>query len=315
MPQQLLRICPICSNTEGEILHSIVISGASSLIGSALALTALTRGFKVICFAQKNSARLKYIPNEAKAFFTNLDEYKHLEINETCDLFFHLAWQKTDLAKRDDIYSQMQNIQYTLDAVHLAKRLGCKKFVGIGSQAEYGLVSEPLTASTPANPQSGYGIAKLAAGQLSRLLASQLGMQHNWVRILSVYGFDGNENSIINYCIKKLQAGEPPELTPCEQVWDFLHSIDSANALLDIGEKGIDGKTYVLGSGEKRKLKDYISAIKNIVNPNIALQFGKKEYYPHQPMYLCADISELANDTGWKPKISFEDGIKMMLKN
>jgi nucleoside-diphosphate-sugar epimerase len=65
-----------------------------------------------------------------------------------------------------------------------------------------------------------------------------------------------------------------------------------------------------LGSGEGRKLSEYLESIKNIIAPNIALQFGKKEYYPHQPMYLCADISELTADTGWKPEVSFEEGVK-----
>jgi len=295
-------------------MPSIAISGASSLIGSALVQAVLARGFKVVCFAQKNSARLKYIPSEAKILFADLSEYEHLETDEICDIFFHLAWEKTGVKTRDDCFVHSKNIQYTLEAVKLANRMGCKVFVGAGSQAEYGLATEPLTANTPVNPQSGYGIAKLAAGQLSRLLSRQLGMRHNWVRILSVYGLGGDENSIINYCIKKMRAGEPPELTPCEQIWDFLHSTDSANALLDIGEKGINGKVYVLGSGEKRKLKDYILAIRDIINPGMVLQFGKKDYYPHQPMFLSADISELTKDTGWKPQVSFEDGVNELVK-
>ena len=47
----------------------------------------------------------------------------------------------------------------------------------------------------------------------------------------------------------------------------------------------------------------------------MSLGFGKKEYYPHQPMYLVADISELTADTGWKPQVSFVDGIKAILAN
>jgi nucleoside-diphosphate-sugar epimerase len=77
---------------------------------------------------------------------------------------------------------------------------------------------------------------------------------------------------------------------------------------------GVDGKTYPLGSGMPRKLSSYLEALRNIVNPGCVLQFGKKNYYPHQPMYLCADISELTNDTGWKPKISFEEGIKKIIE-
>jgi len=57
-------------------------------------------------------------------------------------------------------------------------------------------------------------------------------------------------------------------------------------------------------------LSEYLEVIRELIAPNTVLQFGKKEYYPHQPMYLCADISELTNDTGWKPEVSFEDGIR-----
>jgi len=191
--------------------------------------------------------------------------------------------------------------------------LGCKKFIGAGSQAEYGIVTEPLKPDTPVNPLSGYGIAKYAAGKLSGLLCTQLGLQFNWVRILSVYGPHDGAHTLIMYAINELRAGRSPEFTKCEQIWDYLYNDDSARAFLAIGEKGVDGKTYPLGSGNKKILSEYLEIIKNIIAPNITLQFGKKEYYPHQPMYLCADISELSNDTGWKPEVSFEEGIKLII--
>ena len=50
--------------------------------------------------------------------------------------------------------------------------------------------------------------------------------------------------------------------------------------------------------------------IKSIINPNIELEFGVKEYYPHQPMYLVADVSELTQDTGWTPNVLFCDGVE-----
>ena len=51
---------------------------------------------------------------------------------------------------------QLQNIQYTLDAVRLAKRLGCKVFVGAGSQAEYGRYEGKLDAKVPVFPEKGF---------------------------------------------------------------------------------------------------------------------------------------------------------------
>ena len=293
-------------------MNAIVITGATGMIGSALIRCAVKEGIEVLCIVRENSGRINNLPQSdlLKIEYCNIDKYCNLTINGYYDVFYHLAWEKTSGASRDDVDTQVANIQYTLDAVCLAKRLGCKKFIGAGSQAEYGIVTEPLKSDTPVNPLSGYGIAKYAAGKLSRLLCSQLGLQFNWVRILSVYGLQDGAHTLIMYTINELRAGHSPEFTKCGQIWDYLYCDDAARAFLAIGENGVDGKIYPLGSGNKKKLSEYIEIIRDIVYPDTVLQFGKKEYYPHQPMYLCADISELTNDTGWKPEVSFEEGIR-----
>lgn len=104
------------------------------------------------------------------------------------DAFFHLAWAHTIGAGRNDMPAQIENIRYTIDAVRTAAAMGCRVFVGTGSQAEYGRVDGVLRADTPTNPENGYGMAKLCAGQMSRTEAAALGMDHVWARILSVYG-------------------------------------------------------------------------------------------------------------------------------
>ena len=285
------------------------------MIGAALARCAVKEGVEVLCIVRKDSGRLGNIPKSdwVKVEYCDINEYCSLNLSGSYDVFYHLAWEKTFGASRDDVDIQVNNIQYTLDAVRLAKRLGCKKFIGAGSQAEYGIVTKPLKPDTPVNPESGYGIAKYAAGKLSRLLCSQLDLQFNWARILSVFDPLDGANTLIMYTINEFQAGRSPELTKCEQVWDYLYCDDAARAFLAIGKNGADGKNYPLGSGNKKKLSEYIEAIRDIIAPGVALQFGKKEYYPHQPMYLCADISELTGDTGWKPEVSFEEGIKQII--
>ena len=42
-----------------------------------------------------------------------------------------------------------------------------------------------------------------------------------------------------------------------------------------------------------------------IINPSVKIKYGIKDYYPHQPMYLVADIKEITSDTGWKPVWDF----------
>ncbi len=119
---------------------------------------------------------------------------------------------------------QNQNVAYALDAVRAARRFGCSVFVGTGSQAEYGCVEGVLRPDTPAFPENGYGMGKLCAGLMTRELAGQLGLRHIWVRVLSVYGPCDGENSMIMSAIRKLLAGETPEFTKGEQMWDYLYS-------------------------------------------------------------------------------------------
>jgi nucleoside-diphosphate-sugar epimerase len=293
-------------------ISKIIITGATGMIGAALARCAVNEGVEALCIVRKNSGKLNNLPQSdlVKIEYCDIDQYGNLFLDTHYDIFYHLAWEKTSGASRDDVDIQTANIQYTLEAVRLAKRLGCKKFIGAGSQAEYGIVTEPLRPETPVNPQSGYGIAKYTAGKLSQLLCAQLGLEFNWVRILSVFGPLDGAHTLIMYAIHELQAGQSPGFTKCEQIWDYLYCDDAAMAFLAIGENGINGKTYPLGSGTKQKLSEYLELIRDIIAPGVVLQLGKKEYYPHQPMYLCADISELTHDTGWKPEVSFEDGIK-----
>lgn len=298
-------------------MNKIVVTGATGCVGSAIVRRALAQGMEVTCIVHEGSKRLSNLPQDEKVKIVecNLSDYASLQLGEGYDTFIHMAWEKTFGASRDDAEVQMRNIQYTLDACHLAKRCGCQVFVGAGSQAEYGVQSVDLTPDLPVNPESGYGIAKYAAGKLSAMLCKSLGIRQNWVRILSVYGPNDGENTLISYIIRELKAGRSPELTKCEQIWDYLYADDAADAILAIAERGGNCKTYPLGSGEGRKLSEYIGIIRKIINPEIALKYGAKEYYLHQPMYLVANIDELIRDTGWHPNFSFVEGLKKIINN
>jgi nucleoside-diphosphate-sugar epimerase len=296
-------------------MTKIVVTGATSMLGSALIKCAMEQDIEILALVRKDSYRLENLPKSRliKLQYADLSDYIDLDISGKYDIFYHLAWDKTFGASRDDTDIQAKNIEYTLNAVQLAKRLGCSVFVGAGSQAEYGPVALPLKSDTPVNPQSGYGIAKYAAGRLSYLLCSQLGIRHNWVRIVSTYGPLDASHTLISYVINELISGRSPELTKCEQVWDYLYCDDAARAFWAIGIRGINGKIYPLGSGKPRKLSEYLESLRDIINPHGVLLFGAKHYYPYQPMYLCADISDITTDTGWEPEVSFEEGIRRLI--
>lgn len=293
-----------------------IITGATGAIGTALVNEFVKNGVETLVFVREGG-RNRSIPLSplVTKITCPLDKLKTIrnETGKTYDVFYHFAWANTFGEGRNDADAQVKNIEYALNAVETAKRFGCHTFIGAGSQAEYGRVEGALTADTPAFPENGYGIAKLAAGQMSRLRAEQLGLKHIWVRVLSVYGPNDGAQTMVTSMIAKLRNGEKAQFTKGEQLWDYLYSGDAAEAFRLIGEKGIGGKTYVLGSGNARPLREYIQIIGKSLNAENLLDFGSIPYSPKQVMHLCADISELTNDTGWKPRFGFEDGVSELL--
>lgn len=293
-----------------------IITGSTGAIGTALINELINNNIEVLVFTREDSKRNNNIPRDSLVTieYCSLNELskKNNDSGLEYDVFFHLAWEGASGPKRHDPETQRKNIEYAIDAVECANRFGCTKFIGVGSQAEYGRVETTLKPDTPCNPENEYGKAKLEAGFKTRERAHELGMQHNWIRVLSIYGKNDGENSLISYLVNRLRNNESPEVTMCEQTWDYLFSEDAASAIRMIAEKGIDGKTYVLGSGQPKKLKEYVEILKEHISPNTEVKYGAKPYPDKQVMYLVADISDITNDTGWTPTTSFEDGVNKM---
>lgn len=295
-------------------MERIMITGPTGAIGIALIQYCIEQHTEVLAICRRNSERIYRIPRHplVRVLEYNLDELKGLERADLpeCQVFYHLGWGATIGENRNNTALQLKNIEYTLDAVALAERMGCQVFVGAGSQAEYGRFEGALNASVPAFPENGYGIAKLCAGQLSRLECGKRGICHIWARILSVYGPYDSDKTMITTVIRTLLSGEVPALTKGEQKWDYLYAADAARALYLLGEKGKDGQTYCIGSGQARPLAEYIRILRDVAAPGAALGFGQTPYGEKQVMHLRADITDLKNDTGFEPEIPFEEGIR-----
>ena len=289
----------------------IAITGATSMLGVATIKQCIQRNISILAFVRKNSTNITRLPDSVlvKVVECDLSEMSDFDISGlSADVFIHFGWAFTDKAGRNDVSKQLENVQFTIDAVHLAKKLGCHKFVGAGSQAEYGTPNVVLKADTPVNPLVPYGVAKYAAGRLSAMECRKEGLEYNWVRILSIYGPHDNEGTLLKQLIYNAKNNIPMGLSGCEQIWDYLHEDDAGAAFVAVAEKGVNGKIYPLGSGVGRPLKEFVQAVLSVVNPNYKPEYGKFPYSSTQPMYLKADVSEL-NKIGWKPKVIFFNGI------
>lgn len=296
----------------------IVITGPTGAIGCALLEACKQQHMEVLAVCRKDSRRRQKLPKAPfiKVLELDLNEYAQAAewMSADYDIFYHLAWEGAGGAYRNDTSIQAKNVEYALDAVRLAKALGCHTFVGAGSQAEYGRKEGCLSEDTPTHPENAYGMAKLAAGGMTRILCEQLKIRHIWTRILSVYGPHDGEGSMIMTAVSEMLKKKQTHFTEGLQQWDYLYSADAAKALLQLGQKGKHGRVYPLGSGNARSLKEYIEIIKNEIDPRQQPGYGDIPYADGQVMYLCADISALVQDTGMRPETSFEEGIKKTIE-
>lgn len=294
-------------------MKRVLVTGATSMLGLALINECVQKQTKVVAVIRENSSKRGLIPDHSliEVVESDLENMKVLTLNngEGLDAFYHFAWVSTDNKSRNFVEDQNRNIQYTLDAVKLAAKLGSKKFIGAGSQAEYGRVDGRIPPDMKVFPDSAYGIAKYSAGRLSAILSEQLGMDFIWTRIFSTYGINDMPSTMIMYTIESLLNKRKPLLTKCEQVWDYLNCRDAARAFYLVGQKGKDQTIYNVGSGQAHPLTHFVYKIRDAVDANLELGIGEKEYAPQQVMNLCADISNLVKDTGFQPEVSFDEGI------
>lgn len=309
---------------EERMIKNAIVTGPTGAVGTALVCGMAADGVNVYAIVRPGSQRTGELKKryretvekniscgELHIIECALSDYRELPkmVPARIDIFYHLAWADTIGDGRNDTDAQWKNIGYALDAAGAAESVGCRCFIGAGSQAEYGRCSEKLTEKTPAFPENGYGAAKLCAGQLTRIKCGQAGIDHIWTRILSVYGPGDGSRTMIMGTISKLLAHEEPALTAGTQLWDYLYSEDAAKALYLLGRKGKNGRTYCIGSGEARPLHEYVEILRDSIDPALPLGIGKVPYGDKQVMNLQADITPLCEDTGFRPSVEFEKGI------
>ena len=295
----------------------VIVTGATGFIGSALCKELLENGHEVIAVIRPRSTKkekLKFVAeyqNRLQILELALSDIAQLpQMITEADVFYHLAWNGSAGAEREDFDIQYTNIAYTAEAMRVAVKCGCSKFVGAGSQAEYGVVHGVAKEDeTVPHPFMMYGAAKLAAYQMGQVLAKQLGISFVWPRIYSVYGVGENQGTLVNYVIDSLKNGVMPELSPCENMWNFMYITDCVKVLRMLGEREDTEGIYHVASDDTRLLKEFVEEIRDIVAPGAELGFGMKQSNPERTFWLEPDCKKIEIE-GIKSKVTFEEGIK-----
>lgn len=311
---------------------NIIVTGATSFIGVPMIEQLLKMGHQVFAVMRPGSAhaaRLAVQSPDLHRIEIEMKEFDQLaeKIDVRCHVFLHFGWDGSGSRNRSLRDVQQSNVAGSLKALEGAARTGCRRFIFSGSQAEYGICQEAMTEDLLCNPISEYGKAKVdfyhrAAQKCSQWkLENRYEMEYIHARIFSIYGPGDHPWSLVESCLRAFQADQSISLGECTQQWNFLYIEDLIQALLALVFSEIRFEAAqpaaifnIAGSaGETRPLRQYVEAMHQICKKKGSYVYGDRLAHAEGPANLIPDITKIREQTGWEPRISFEEGIKRML--
>ena len=300
-------------------MKKVIVAGANGFVGRNFLPDLLARGVEIYGIARKRIAMPEIHDTAGNLHWVEGDLYTDSDaivqdLNaqgaQGADCLYYLAWSGVNASLKNHYEEQIKNITIAQGVLKIAKALGCKRIVNLGTVGEYvsldGLINEKWIPS----PADIYGAVKVAVRNILTVQAQLEGIEIVNTILCSTYGEYRCDDNVISYTIKTLLKGEFPRYGKLEQMWDFLYIRDAVHALYLIGEKGIAGKTYSIGSGTYRHLYEYIGMIRDMIDPSLPLGIGEMGEKYEKVLNSCVDTFQLQKDTGFCPQYSFEEGIR-----
>ena len=300
-----------------NIMKTILITGATSFIGKNL-INFMIDNYKIIAVVRVNSPKINTLPIHKNLSIVqlNMSEYEKLPqiLNiKNLYVFIHLSWGGTRGSDRNNEVMQAESYKNSIATLQAAAKLGAKIFMSAGSQAEYGQHNSVITEDTMPEPTTAYGKNKLKFYEYGMKFCDERNIKFLEPRFFSLYGCGDYQGTLIMSMLDKMLKNEPCDLTDCTQKWNFLNIKDAVQGMkILIENKDVKPGAYNFASNDTRELKSFILEMKAIAQSNSKLNFGAIPHNDSGSYGINPDITKLLA-TGWKPEVSFKNGIKEII--
>lgn len=296
-----------------------VVTGGAGFIGSHMVDLLASRGFRVHALDNLSGGRRANLAQHSANPEVVLDERDIRAIPPGDALFkdathvFHFAGIGDIVPSIDKPAEYMSvNVQGTVAMLEAARAAHVRKFVYAASSTCYGLAAVPTPENHPIAPQYPYALSKYMGEQAAFHWHKLYRLPVNAIRIFNAYGTrsrtSGAYGAVFGVFLRQKLAGKPFTVVgDGTQLRDFLYVTDVAKAFLGAAETSIAGEAWNLGAGQPQS-----------VNRLVELLGGPSVFIPKrpgEPDCTFADISKITRDLGWKPEISFEDGVAAVVAN
>lgn len=219
---------------------------------------------------------------------------------------YHLASHVVGARDRELVKSTFDaNLASTVHLLDAAARLGCDRFVQVGSLEEPDL-DEPLAA-----PSSPYAAAKAAASSYGRMFHQLYETPVVLARLFMVYGpAQMALKKLVPYVILSLLRGATPQLSSGTRPVDWIFVDDVVEGLVRISQvSGLAGQRVDLGSGQLHTIQQVVQTLYGLFDRSDVPTFGGLADRPMEQVRK-AQTGLTARQLGWSPSISLEDGLR-----
>jgi dTDP-glucose 4,6-dehydratase len=193
-----------------------------------------------------------------------------------------------------------------------ARRIGVRRFLQVSTDEVYGEVLEGhATEEWPLVPRSPYAASKAGGDRLAYAYFATYGLPVVVTRCSNNYGPRQYPEKLISLFITNAIEGEPlPVYGTGLNTRDWIHVEDHCAALAGLlVHPGIEGETFNIGAGREFDVLAITAAILKLLGKPPTLIRHVEDRPGHDRRYAL-DVSKLARATGWKPAITFEDGMR-----
>ncbi|MBW6409466.1 NAD-dependent 4,6-dehydratase LegB [Clostridium weizhouense] len=303
----------------------VLVTGADGFIGSHLCELLLEEGYKVKAFVHYNSFN-------SWGWLDTLDKNKQKEIEiftgdirdpngvkesiKGIDDIFHLA---ALIAIPFSYYSPDSyvdtNIKGTLNVLQAARDLETKRVLITSTSEVYGTAKYvPIDENHPFQGQSPYSATKIGADRIAESFYRSFKLPLTIVRPFNTYGPRQSARAVIPTIITQLLSGKKEiklgSLTPTR---DFNYVKDTAKGFIEISksEKTI-GEEINIASEKEISIKQLSDELIKQINKDAKVICDEQRLRPEKSEVnrLLGSNKKIKKLTNWKPKYTFEEGIK-----
>lgn len=302
------------------MINSLVTGGAG-FIGSHMVDRLLTGGHNVTVIDNFSTGRSENLDHQKGHPHLRLVEADITDKESITSLFDGIDWV-FHIAALADIVPSMQypekyfraNVDGTFNVLEICREKGVKKFIYAASSSCYGIPDAyPTSETSEIRTEYPYALTKYLGEQLVLHWGKVYRLPVVSLRFFNVYGprsrTSGTYGAVFGVFLAQKIKGLPFTIVgDGTQTRDFTFVTDVVDACVSAAKSSITCEVMNVGSGGTYSINHLIKLLgeKDIVN------IPKR---PGEPGCTFADITKIRELLNWEPKVSFEEGVKIVLKN